>query len=98
MFQTFQAACSRYVVRPITGRPCLPPIAVTGPILTFFQTCASASGNDPAGGPAVVEGAGNSAQRQRSAGKALASCRPYAVDMAMWMGALQFDLLLGDVH
>jgi uncharacterized protein len=23
---------------------------------------------------------------------------PYAVDMAMWMGALEFDLLLGDVH
>jgi hypothetical protein len=23
---------------------------------------------------------------------------PYAVDVAMWMGALEFDLLLGDVH
>ena len=23
---------------------------------------------------------------------------PYALDMAMWMGALEFDLLLGDVH
>jgi uncharacterized protein len=26
------------------------------------------------------------------------SGRPYAVGMAMWMGALEFDLLLGDVH
>jgi uncharacterized protein YlxP (DUF503 family) len=33
-----------------------------------------------------------------SPAKGLAAVDPYAVDMAMWLGALEFDLLLGDVH
>jgi uncharacterized protein len=28
----------------------------------------------------------------------MSTADPYAVHMAMWVGALEFDLLLGDVH